>query len=177
MILRKTFRPLVLVSVVAGLLLLAAVQAQAQHHGGGGGFGGMGGMGGPNEGRGYQNHVAPPMRSGPQLAPPGRWWEDNKTVKKLGLSSDQKQHMDDIFNANKGALFNAYGNLQREELHLSAMSPQDLQDEKKVFAAIDRIAQARTDLEKESAHIQLQLRQQLSPAQLDALDSEIASLH
>ncbi len=201
MILSRTFRPLVLAGVVAALLLCAAVRAQAQHHGGGpgggmpgGGFGGhTGGLGGGRNGdlggrigdrvaprddmadRGAER-VAPPMRSGPQLAPPGRWWDEDKTVQKLSLRPEQKQHMDDIFNANKGTLLTTYANLQREESRLSAMPPQDLQDETKVFAAIDRVAQARADLEKESAHIQMQLRQQLTAAQLSTLDQEIASL-
>jgi Spy/CpxP family protein refolding chaperone len=180
-----------LAGVVVGLLLCAAVRAQAQHHGGGpgggpgGGFGGMGGsrdsMGGrdgmDDRGESRDSRIAPPMRSGPQLAPPGRWWDDNKTVKKLSLRPEQKQRMDDIFNANKGTLLNSFANLQHEESRLSAMSPQDLQDESRVFAAIDRVAQARADLEKESAHIQLQLRQQLTPAQLSELDHEVASLH
>jgi Spy/CpxP family protein refolding chaperone len=125
---------------------------------------------------GDRESIAPPMRSGPLLAPPGRWWDDNKTDKKLSLNREQRQRMDGIFEASKGALLNSFGNLQREELRLNAMSPQDLQDESKVFAAIDRIAQARTDLEKESVHIQMQLRGQLTPAQLGQLDKEVASL-
>ncbi len=117
------------------------------------------------------------MRSGPQLAPPGLWWEDNETVKKLSLRPEQKQRMDDIFNANKGALLNGFANLQREESRLNALSPQDLQDETKVFAAIDRVSQARTDLAKGIAHYQLQLRQQLTASQLSALDQEVSTLH
>jgi Spy/CpxP family protein refolding chaperone len=172
----------VLAGVVAGLLLCAAVRAQAQHHGGGpgGGFGGMGGdMDRSHDGmrdRG-DDRIASQTRSGPLLAPPGRWWDDNKTIKKLSLRPDQKQRMDDIFSANEGLLLNSFANLQREESRLGSMSPQDLQDETRVFAAIDRVAQARADLAKEMAHYQLQLRQQLSPAQLSQLDHEIASVH
>jgi Spy/CpxP family protein refolding chaperone len=185
-VLNKTFRPLILAGVVAGLLLCAAVRAQAQHHGGGGsggGFGGMGGghngMGGSREGMGDRgsDRTAPVMRSGPQLAPPGRWWDDGKTIKHLSLRPEQKERMDEIFNANKGSLLNTFANLQREETRLGTMTPQDLQDETKVFAAIDRVTQARAGLEKESAHIQMQLRQQLTPAQVSMLDQQIASLH
>lgn len=174
-----------LAGVVTGLLLCAAVRAQAQHHGGGGGGGMRGDMGGgrmggdmgrPHDDMGGRDSVAPLTRSGPVLTPPGLWWDDNKTVKKLSLRPEQKQRMNDIFNANKGALLNGFANLQREESRLNALSPQDLQDETKIFAAIDRVSQARTDLAKEIAHFQLQLRQQLSPTQLSTLDHEIASL-
>ena len=66
---------------------------------------------------------------------------------------------------------------QREEMGLANLSHSDLQDETKVFAAIDRVSQARSDLEKENAHILLQIRQQLDPQQLDTLDKQIANSH
>jgi hypothetical protein len=50
-----------------------------------------------------------------------------------------------------------------------------LQDETKVFAAIDRVSQARADLEKANVHLLLQIRQQLDPSQLEQLDREIAN--
>ena len=116
-------------------------------------------------------------RMGLQLGLGGRWWDDHGTAKKLNLNSDQQRHMDTIFEANKPTLINLYTNLQREELNLAGLSRTDLQDETKVFAAIDRVSQARSDLEKEYAHMFLQIRQQLDPQQLDALDHEIASSH
>ncbi len=116
-------------------------------------------------------------RMGLQLGLGGRWWDDHHTAHKLSLSSDQQHRMDSIFEANKPALINLYTNLQREEVNLASLSHADLQDESKVFAAIDRVSQARSDLEKENAHILLQIRQQLDPQQLDALDHEIANSH
>jgi Spy/CpxP family protein refolding chaperone len=116
-------------------------------------------------------------RMGLQLGLGGRWWDDHGTVRKLKLNTDQQRHMDTIFEANKPTLINLYTNLQREELNLANLSRTDLQDETKVFAAIDRVSQARTDLEKENAHYLLQIRQQLDPHQLDTLDRQIASSH
>jgi Spy/CpxP family protein refolding chaperone len=184
----RTIRLLVL---VWGLALPAAL-ARAQHGGPGGGGPG-GGPGGPGGAPGGGMMGAPrntfmgdrgpmpyntnqPIRSGPQLGLPGRWWDDGKTVKHLSLRNDQQKKMDDIFNTNKGTLLDMYTNVQREETRLSSMSPKELQDEAKVFAAIDRVAMARADLEKEKAHILLQIRQQLDPEQLNKLDSEIANL-
>ena len=115
------------------------------------------------------------LRSGPQLGPPGRWWDDKKTVKSLSLRSDQQQKMDGIFNANKGTLLSMYDNLKHEELKLASMSREDLQDESKVFAAIDRVAAARADLEKENAHILVLIRHEMDANQLAALDRETAS--
>jgi Spy/CpxP family protein refolding chaperone len=142
---------------------------------GGGGIGG-----GDMRDRGSNQPTSQPRPqslSGLQLGLGGRWWDDHKTVKKLNLRPDQQQRMDDIFEANKPALITLYTDLQREETRLASLSPADLQDESKVFAAIDRVSHARSDLEKEDAHVLLQIRQQLDPQQLQALDRQIASLH
>ncbi len=114
-------------------------------------------------------------RMGLQLGLGGRWWDNHGTAKKLNLSSDQQRRMDGIFEANKPTLINLYTNLQREEINLGSLSNADLRDETKVFAAIDRVSQARSDLEKEYAHTFLQIRQQLDPQQLETLDKQIAS--
>ncbi len=107
----------------------------------------------------------------------GRWWDDHKTIKRLNLRPDQQQRMDGVFEANRTTLVNLYTNLQHEETHLATLSPAELRDEAKVFAAIDRVAQARSDLEKENVHMLLQVRQQLDPDQLALLDQQIAKQH
>lgn len=176
----------VLLVVAAAYLLscLTSTPALAQH-GGGRHMGNPGGMMGergmnsrnPNGfGRPAIDSRGQP-RMGLQLGLGGRWWDDHGTVRKLKLNPDQQHRMDSIFEANKPTLINLYTNLQREELNLAGLSRTDLQDETKVFAAIDRVSHARSDLEKENAHILLQIRQQLDPQQLDALDQQIASSH
>jgi Spy/CpxP family protein refolding chaperone len=127
-----------------------------------------------------RDFAAPPPpaltpRVGLQLGLGGRWWDDAKTVKKLNLRSDQQRKMDDIFEANKPTLLNLYGNLQREESRLASLPPGDLQDETKVFAAIDRVAAARTELEKANVHLLLQIRQQMDAEQVAQLDRAIAN--
>lgn len=176
----------------ATLLACTALSLQAQRGGGrpggpGGGFSGGGGnpsgvgLGGtrslgdrsPAGGASFGN--AAPRRNGPQLAPPGRWWDDTKIAKSLNLRADQQRRMDDILAANKSTLLSLYSNLQREEDRLTSMSREDLQDEAKVFAGIDRVAQARADLEKANAHTLLQLRKELDAQQLADLDKAISA--
>ena len=138
----------------------------------------MGGRSGNMNSGGFNRSEAGPRsqpRMGLQLGLGGRWWDDHHTAHKLNLSSDQQQRMDNIFEINKPTLVNLYTNLQHEELNLASLSPADLKDESKVFAAIDRVSHASSDLEKEYAHTYLQIRQQLDPEQLQALDHEIAS--
>jgi len=159
------------------LVLLVSKLAFAQHGGGPGGGGpGMGGpmMGGPRGGE-MERMPLPRMRTEPQLSLPGRWWDDKRTIKMLGLRSEQQHRMDDIFNAGKENLNTLFANLQREQQKFVSMSREDLQDENKVFAEIDRVAQARADLEKANFHLLLQIRGAMDPPQLDALDREIAN--
>ncbi|MFP5233225.1 MAG: periplasmic heavy metal sensor [Acidobacteriota bacterium] len=113
-------------------------------------------------------------RMGLQLGLGGRWWDDHHTMRKLKISPDQQRRMDTIFEANKPALLDLYTKYQQQEAGLASLSHTDLQDESKVFAAIDRVSQARGNLEKENAHMLLQIRQQLTPQQLQTLDREIA---
>jgi Spy/CpxP family protein refolding chaperone len=115
-----------------------------------------------------------PVHTTPMLGLPGRWWDDNKVARRLKLRSDQRQRMDDVFEANKATLVTLLGTLQREENNLNSLSSRDLQDENKVFAAIDRVSQARAELEKATTHIMLQIRQQMDTPQLAELDREIA---
>jgi hypothetical protein len=177
-------------AVVCLLPSLFSVPALAQHGGGGhpmstgnpGGMMGERGMhsAGANRPGGFDRSTADSHgqpRMGLQLGLGGRWWDDRGTSKKLNLNPDQQHRMDTIFEANWPTITNLYTNLQREQVNLASLPRADLQDETKVFAAIDRVSQARGDLEKEYAHMFLQIRQQLDPQQLDALDRQIASSH
>ncbi|MBB5065215.1 periplasmic heavy metal sensor [Granulicella mallensis] len=161
--------------LLACMVLLSAAQAHAQ--GRGGARGGMMGMGGGRMGdRGLTPSAgSQTIHRGPMLAPPGRFWDDKKTVKKLDLRPEQQKRMDDLFNSSKDNLLSLYNNLQNEQQRFGSMSREDLQDENKVFAQIDRVAQARADLEKANAHLLLQIRKELDPPQLAELDHEIAS--
>ncbi len=128
----------------------------------------------------FGSSLVSPVRTthpGLQLGLGGRWWDDHKVVKKLRLSPSQQQRMDSIFEANKPALVNLYSNLLHEQEMLASIPPGNLQDQSKVFAAIDRVAQARSELEKENVHMLLQVRQELDPQQLQLLDEQIAKLH
>jgi Spy/CpxP family protein refolding chaperone len=180
----QTIRSLVaaharVLAIGAGVCLLAAVPAVGQVRGSGGSSGRPGGMPGLHV-HGFMAPAPPPPAAvtphmGLQLGLGGRWWDADKTIKKLNLRADQQRRMDDIFASNKPILQNLYGNLQREQAHLAALPAGDLQDEAKVFAQIDRVSQARTELEKATAHYLLQIRQQMDADQLSTLDKEIAN--
>ncbi len=170
-------------SLLVLMLALATKTAHAQHGPGGGGppgGGPGGGMMGGSPAMGFTRGPAPrterpATHTGPQLGLPGRWWDDGKAAKRIGLRTDQQRRMDEVFEANKGNLLYLLGNLQTRETQLTSLTPTELQDEAKVFAAIDRVSQARADLEKATAHTMMLIRQQMDQSQLALLDKEIAT--
>lgn len=178
------------------LLILLACAANAQGHGGGGGRGpGGGGIGGGINGRGMNNgsfdrsplspnHPFPPpgpvpngssptdstMSGGLQLGPSGRWWDNKDFARTLGIDSSQQHRMDDVFSGNRNTLLKLYKSLQHEESQLAKTVRAKELDEAQILAQIDRVTQARGELEKANAHMLLQLRKELTPDQTAKLD-------
>ena len=110
------------------------------------------------------------MRGGLQLGPPGRWWDDNRFAKSIGLESQQQQRMDAVFSANKGTLITLYKNLQHEESQLEKTVHAKELNEAEIFQQIDRVTQARGELEKANAHMLLQLRKEMTAEQASRLE-------
>jgi Spy/CpxP family protein refolding chaperone len=131
------------------------------------------GMGGGNN----FNHATPVRptppgedRGGLQLGPPGRWWDNKDIARTIGLNSLQQKHMDELFTANRELLLKAYTNLQHEESQLEKITRAHELDENQIFQQIDRVTAARGDLEKATAHMQLQIRKELTADQVAKLD-------
>jgi Spy/CpxP family protein refolding chaperone len=179
----------------------AAAQAQGGGRGGGPpgggggpGHGGMGG-GGMSGGMGDQNrsgfpgggsrpglspesipsrnsNVESPARAGLQLGPPGqRWWDDRGFVKSLKLRPDQQARMDAIFEQNRNLLVSRFEGLQQAQAQMEQLSSSSSPDESALYAQIDRVAQARADLEKANTHLLLQLRSQMDADQIKRLEN------
>jgi Spy/CpxP family protein refolding chaperone len=111
-------------------------------------------------------------RGGLQLGPPGRWWDDKHYVKALHLRPDQQKRMDGLFDENRALLVNRYQALQQEESKLEALSHAQNLDEATLFAQIDRVSQARADLEKANTHLMLQVRKEMDADQVARLDKD-----
>ena len=134
---------------------------------GGPGMGGPGVAGGPQtqqRGQGTEN------RAGLQLGPPGRWWDDRATVKSLKLSAEQRTRMDAIFEQNRGALQARYESVRQAETQMEELARSDAPDEAALFAQIDRVAQARAELEKANTHLLLQIRKEMDADQIKRLE-------
>lgn len=95
----------------------------------------------------------------------GRWWRNAQTAEKLGLSADQQKRMDGIFDQSRPNLIDLTAAFDKEEAALEPLVDADQPDPAKIRAQIDRVAQARAELEKANANMLLGLRLVLSQAQ------------
>src|ERR1035438_3977619 len=112
----------------------------------------------------------PPME---RAMPQGRWWNNPQMVQKLSLTSDQQKKMDDIFQQNRLRLIDLNANTQREEVTMEPLMAADTPDEPKILAQIDKIAQARAELEKANARFLLGIRRILTQEQWKKLRAEM----
>lgn len=122
----------------------------------GGGFGGgsVGGMGGAFH-----------------IAPAGMWWKNPGIVQKLTLSAEQTKKMDDIFQASRIQLIDLKANVEKQNAILEPMLSANPPDTAKALAQIDKVAQARAELEKGDAKMLLGIRGVLTPDQWTKLHS------
>ena len=102
----------------------------------------------------------------------GRWWKDPQMVEKLGVTADQQKKMDDIFQQHRLKLIDVTAAVEREEVTLEPMMAADQPDEAKIVAQIDKVAQARAELEKANARMLLGIRRILTPDQWKKLQAE-----
>ncbi len=101
-----------------------------------------------------------------------RWWTDPALVARLGLSADQQKRIDTLFQQDRLKLIDLTASVEKEEATLEPLLEVDQPDEKSVLAQIDRIAQARAELEKADARMLLGFRRVLSADQWRRLQAE-----
>jgi Spy/CpxP family protein refolding chaperone len=106
-------------------------------------------VGGPN---------GPSMR----IVGTGRWWKDSELVKKIGVNEDQVQKIEKIFQDHRLDLIDLRAALEKQEAILEPLVEADQPDEAQVVGQIDKVAQARANLEKSDAKMLLAIRRVLT---------------
>ena len=115
---------------------------------------------------------APQPGRGPMGRGMGRWWRNPQMVEKLGVTADQQKKMDDIFQQHRLKLIDDTAAVEREQVTLEPMMAADQPDEARIVAQIDKVAQARAELEKANARMLLGIRRVLTPDQWKKLQAE-----
>ncbi len=113
-----------------------------------------------------------PMTAGLRIGPPGMWWKNPDIVQKLSLTADQQKRMDDIFQQSRIQLIDLKANVEKQEVVLEPMLDANPPDTNKVLAQIDKVAQARADLEKANAKMLLGIRGVLTADQWTKLQAD-----
>lgn len=139
---------------LAGVLMAGAAMAQ----------GPMGGqMGGPPPG--MAGHRPPIERAFGGHGIEGRWWNNPRIVERLKLTDDQRKAFDQILLEHREKLIDLRANVQKAELAMEPLVGSDQPNESAILAQIDKVAQARAELEKANARYLLALRSKLTPEQ------------
>jgi Spy/CpxP family protein refolding chaperone len=116
-------------------------------------------------GAGFGQHRPPFERAFGAQGDNGRWWNNPKLVERLKLTDEQRKSMDGILLDHREKLIDLRAGLQKAELSLEPLIQDDQPNEAKILAGIDRVAQARAELEKANARYLLALRGKLTPEQ------------
>jgi len=118
---------------------------------------------GPGMGHGFAQH-RPPMEQAFGLAG-GQFWNNPNLVKQLNLTDDQRKAMDGILPDHRMKLIDLHAALDRAEVTMGPLMKADTPNRSAIEAQIDKVVQARADLEKANARFLLDIRMQLTPDQ------------
>jgi Spy/CpxP family protein refolding chaperone len=105
----------------------------------------------------------------------GRWWNNPKMVEELKLIDEQRKSMDEIFYQHREKLIDLRGAVEKAELEMEPLMSDDQPNEAKILAQIDKVAQARAELEKANARFLMAIRNKLTPEQWKQLQAERAN--
>lgn len=147
------------ISLVLGTIFCLAMSGLANAQG----MGGRHAMG--RAGMGCQ----PPMVGAFHDSHMGRWWNDPHMAQQLNVTAEQKQKMDAIFQQHKLNLIDLVAALEKQQVLLGPMISSDSPNETEVLAQIDKIAQARANLEKANARMLFDIRKTLTVEQWQKL--------
>jgi Spy/CpxP family protein refolding chaperone len=141
-----------LVLAVAGVLMAGV--AGAQGFGGGQGFG-----------QGFGNRRPPMQQSFGDPAGQKGWWNSPRMVERLKLTDDQRKAMDGIMLEHRERLIDLHANLEKAELAMQPLMSADTPNDAAITAQIDKVVQARGDLERANSRFLLAIRDKLTADQ------------
>src|ERR1700722_16416772 len=126
-------------------------------------------------GMGFGAHRPPMERSLGARGEHGHWWNNPQVAERLKLTDTQRKAMDDTLQQHRETLVDLRGSLEKSELELEPMMKEDQPNENQILAQIDKVAQARAELEKANARFLLAIRSKLTPEQWKQMQADRAS--
>ena len=99
------------------------------------------------------------------MVPDTAWWTNTALVARLGLTDVQKSRIESTFEAHRQNLVSSKELLEKEEAQLARLLEAEAIDRSAVFTQINRVTQARGEMERANATMTLEMREQLTRAQ------------
>lgn len=125
---------------------------------------------GPAKG-GFRGPEGGGIAEGLRFGPGGMWWKNPMVVQRLSLTADQTKRMDDIFQKSRLELIDLRAKLETQNALLEPMLSETPFDAAKAEAQIDKVAEARANLEKADARMLIGIRGVLTPDQWTKLST------
>jgi Spy/CpxP family protein refolding chaperone len=119
--------------------------------------------------------VPSPNPNGP-LINGGAWWTNTIVLSALGLSDDQKTKIGRVFENHSRNIMNSTGFLEKEEMQLARLLEAESVDHVAVLTQTSRVIQSRGEVERETAAMTLEMREQLTRDQwmkLQAMQTQL----
>src|SRR5262249_34686578 len=102
----------------------------------------------------------------------GAWWTNTQLVTRLGLTDDQKAKIQRAFENHRPTLESSTALLDKEEAQLAKLLAADTIDRNAVLSQIDRVTQARSEMERINSVMTLEMRESLTRAQWTQLQQQ-----
>lgn len=102
----------------------------------------------------------------------GRWWKNPASAQKLNLTDAQTRQLEKIYQDHRLQAIDQRAALEKEQAKLQPLLEADHPEEGQVTAQIDKVAQARANLEKSQALTVLAMRRVLTPDQWKQLQAQ-----
>jgi Spy/CpxP family protein refolding chaperone len=127
--------------------------------------GAQGPDGGRRAGPGFRGNEPPMMRAFGDMGAGKGWWNNPRIVERLKLTDDQRKAMDGILLQHKEKLIDLRADLEKAELAMQPLMGADTPNDAAITAQIDKVVQARAELEKANSRFLLAIRDKLTPDQ------------
>jgi Spy/CpxP family protein refolding chaperone len=114
---------------------------------------------------GFRRELGGGVEGGFHIGPGGMWWKNPAVVQRLTLTPEQTKKMDNIFQQSRLRLIDLKANLEKQNALLEPLLGANPPDTVKTLAQIDRVAEARAELEKADGRMLLGIRGVLKPEQ------------
>jgi len=93
------------------------------------------------------------------------WWTNSNITSRLGITDEQKAKLEKAFENHRPQLESSKQLLEKEEAQLAKLLDADTVDHNAVLTQIDRVVQARGEMERANSAMTLEMREVLTRAQ------------